>query len=77
VDRLSCPIIFFQGLEDVVVPPAQAETMIAALEELGIPYEYVTFEGEQHGFRKAENIATALDRELSFYGRVFGFEPAD
>lgn len=75
-DRISCPIIFFQGLEDVVVPPEQAESMIAAMKANGLRYEYVPFEGEQHGFRRAENIATALDRELAFYGSVFEFEPA-
>lgn len=76
VDRLSCPVIFFQGLDDKVVPPNQAEAMVAALREKGIPVAYVPFEGEGHGFRKAENIKRALDGELYFYGRVFGFEPA-
>ena len=77
LDRLSCPVILLQGLEDPVVPPAQAEAMAAALERKGIPYEYLAFEGEQHGFRKAENIKRSLDAELYFYGRIFGFEPAD
>ncbi|MCB0403343.1 MAG: DUF829 domain-containing protein [Bdellovibrionales bacterium] len=72
-DRLSCPVIFFQGLEDKVVPPNQAEAMVAALKKKGIPVEYVPFEGEQHGFRRAESIKTALNRELAFYGKVFGF----
>ncbi|MFN8423062.1 MAG: S9 family peptidase [Anaerolineae bacterium] len=76
IDALECPTIFFQGLEDKVVPPAQAEAMVAALEAKGIPVAYVPFEGEQHGFRRAENIAAALEAELSFYGRVLGFEPA-
>ena len=75
VDRLSCPMIFFQGLEDKVVPPAQAETMVAALRAKGVPVAYVPFEGEQHGFRKAENIQRALEAELYFYGRVLGFTP--
>ena len=75
-DRLSCPVILFQGLEDAVVPPAQAETMVAALERKGLPYAYLTFEGEQHGFRKAETNRRCLEAELVFYGRVFGFEPA-
>ncbi len=75
-DQLSCPVILFQGLEDEVVPPNQAEKMVAALREKGIPVAYVAFEGEQHGFRKAENIKTALEGELYFYGRVFGFTPA-
>ncbi|HJQ29174.1 MAG TPA: S9 family peptidase, partial [Rubrobacter sp.] len=76
-DRLSCPVIFFQGLEDEVVPPNQAETMFASLKEKGLPVSYVPFEGEQHGFRRAENIKRALDGELYFYSRVFGFELAD
>lgn len=77
LEGLTCPIIFFQGLEDQVVPPAQAETMVTALQEKGIPVAYVPFEGEQHGFRRAENIKRALDAELYFYGRIFGFMPAD
>ncbi len=76
-DRISCPMILLQGLEDRVVSPAQAEQMIAALEAKGLPYAYVAFEGEQHGFRKAENIRRAAEAELYFYARVFGFEPAD
>ena len=77
VDRLSCPVIFFQGLEDKVVPPNQAEMMVDALRKKGVPVAYVAFEGEQHGFRKAENIKRSLDGELYFYSRVFGFELAD
>lgn len=77
VDRLNCPVILLQGLEDEVVPPSQAEQMAAALEAKGIPYAYLAFEGEQHGFRKAENIERATEAELYFYGRIFGFEPAD
>ncbi|MEZ4330388.1 MAG: prolyl oligopeptidase family serine peptidase [Myxococcota bacterium] len=73
-DRLRCPVIFFQGLEDRVVPPNQAEAMVAALARRGIAYAYVPFPGEGHGFRRAENIRTALDGELFFYGCVFGFE---
>jgi len=73
-ERLSCSVIFFQGLEDKVVPPNQAEAMVAALAERGIPHAYVPFEGEQHGFRRAENIRAALEGELFFYGRIFGFE---
>ncbi|HEY9284663.1 MAG TPA: prolyl oligopeptidase family serine peptidase, partial [Pyrinomonadaceae bacterium] len=76
-DRLSCPVIFFQGLEDKVVPPNQAEVMVEALRAKGLPVAYVAFEGEQHGFRRAENIRRALDGELYFYSRVFGFRPAD
>jgi dipeptidyl aminopeptidase/acylaminoacyl peptidase len=75
-DRLSCPVIFFQGLEDQVVLPNQAELMVEVLRRKGLPVAYVAFEGEGHGFRRAENIKRALDGELYFYGRVFGFEPA-
>ncbi len=74
---LSCPIIFFQGLEDAVVPPPQAEQMVDALREKGIPVAYLPFEGEQHGFRQAEHIKRAIDAELYFYGQIFGFETAD
>jgi dipeptidyl aminopeptidase/acylaminoacyl peptidase len=77
VDRLSCPVIFFQGLEDKIVPPDQAEKMVAALRAKGLPVAYVPFAGEQHGFRRSENIKRALDAELYFYARIFGFEPAD
>ena len=66
--------IFFQGLEDKIVPPGQAEAMVAALAKRGIRHAYVPFEGEQHGFRRAENIRTALEGELYFYARIFGFE---
>jgi dipeptidyl aminopeptidase/acylaminoacyl peptidase len=76
-DRLSCPVILFQGLEDKVVLPNQAEMMVAALKAKGLPVAYVAFEGEQHGFRKAENIKRALDGELYFYSRVFGFDLAE
>ncbi len=74
--RLNCPVIFFQGLEDKVVPPSQAEMMVESLKAKGLPVAYVPFEGEQHGFRRAENIKRALTSELYFYSRVFGFEPA-
>jgi dipeptidyl aminopeptidase/acylaminoacyl peptidase len=77
VDQLACPVIFLQGLEDRIVPPAQAEAMVAALDAKGLPVAYVAFEGEQHGFRQAANIRRALEAELDFYGRVFGFTPAD
>jgi dipeptidyl aminopeptidase/acylaminoacyl peptidase len=74
---LSAPVIFFQGLEDKIVPPNQAEMMVNALLAKGLPVAYITFEGEQHGFRQAANIKRALDGELYFYSRVFGFELAD
>jgi dipeptidyl aminopeptidase/acylaminoacyl peptidase len=76
-DRLSCPLIVFQGLEDKIVPANQAEMMVAALRAKGLPVAYVPFAGEQHGFRRAENIKRALDGELYFYARVFGFALAD
>ncbi|MBD1925326.1 prolyl oligopeptidase family serine peptidase [Trichocoleus sp. FACHB-90] len=75
-DKLSCPIIFFQGLEDKVVPPNQAEMMVDVLRSKGLPVAYVAFEGEQHGFRRAENIKRVIDGEFYFYSRVFGFELA-
>jgi dipeptidyl aminopeptidase/acylaminoacyl peptidase len=76
-ERLSCPVIFFQGLEDKVVPADQAETMVDAIRAKGIPVSYVAFAGEQHGFRQAKNIKRALDGELYFYSRVFGFQLAE
>jgi len=77
VDGLSCPLILFQGLEDKIVLPNQAERMFDALKAKGIPVAYLPFEGEQHGFRIAANIKRSLDAELYFYSRVFGFTPAD
>lgn len=77
VEGLNCPVIFLQGEDDKVVPPNQAEAMVAALDTKGIPVAYVLFEGEGHGFRKAENVSRALEAELEFYGRVFDFAPAD
>jgi len=76
-DRLNCPVIFLQGLDDRVVPPNQAEAMVEALRNKGLPVAYLAFEGEGHGFRKAENVKRALEAELYFYGRVFGFAPHD
>ena len=76
-EDLSCPVIFFQGLEDKVVPPGQAEMMVEILKGKKLPVAYVVFEKEQHGFRIAQNIKRALDAELYFYSRIFGFQPAD
>jgi dienelactone hydrolase len=76
-DRLSCPVILFQGLEDRVVPPSQAEAMVEALRAKDLPFAYLAFEGEQHGFRKAETIQRTLEAELYFYARVFKFPLAD
>lgn len=76
-DQINCPLILFQGLEDKVVPPNQAETMFEALKVKGIPVAYVAFPGEQHGFRSAENIKRTLDGELYFYSQIFGFALTD
>jgi dipeptidyl aminopeptidase/acylaminoacyl peptidase len=75
VDRFSRPLIVLQGLEDEVVPPNQATMIVDSLKAKGVPVAYLPFEGEQHGFRREENIRRALDAELSFYGQIFGFEP--
>jgi len=77
IDRLSCALILFQGLEDKVVPPDQSERMAEAVRGKRLPVAYLAFEGEQHGFRKAETIIRCLEAELYFYGAVFRFTPAD
>jgi dipeptidyl aminopeptidase/acylaminoacyl peptidase len=71
------PLLVLQGLDDAVVPPAQAEVIVAALTERQVPHAYLAFEGEQHGFRRAENQVASLQAELSFYGQVLGFDPPD
>lgn len=76
-DQLSCPVIFFQGLEDKIVPPSQAEMMVEALRAKHLPVAYLAFAGEQHGFRRAENIKRSLEGELYFYSKVFNFELAE
>ena len=76
-EGLSCPLILFQGLEDQIVPPKQAEMMFDAVRAKGLPTAYIPFEGEQHGFRLAENIKRALEAELYFYSKIFGFDLAD
>ena len=76
-DRINCPVIFFQGLEDVIVHPSQAEMMVEALKRRGVPVAYLPFPGEQHGFRRGENVIRSLTGELYFYSKVFGFTPAD
>ncbi|PNE10535.1 MAG: S9 family peptidase [Beijerinckiaceae bacterium] len=73
IDRLACPVIFFQGEDDKTVPPNQAQTMVEAMAARGLPVAYYTFAGEGHGFRKAETLRRVLELELDFYGRVFGF----
>ncbi|MGE3402554.1 MAG: prolyl oligopeptidase family serine peptidase [Vicinamibacterales bacterium] len=75
VDRLASPLILLQGLEDKVVPPNQAQMMADAVRAKGLPVKLLLFEGEQHGFRRAETIVRSLEAELSFYGEVFGFTP--
>jgi dipeptidyl aminopeptidase/acylaminoacyl peptidase len=70
---LACPMIFFQGLEDPVVPPSQARMMVDAMRARGVPVAFLTFEGEQHGFRKSDSIVRCLEAELYFYSTVFGF----
>ena len=78
VDRFAKPLIVLQGSEDRIVPPAQSETIVDALRDRKVPVAYLLFDGEQHGFRRAENIRRALDAELSFYAQVLGFElPAE
>jgi dipeptidyl aminopeptidase/acylaminoacyl peptidase len=76
VDQISAPVIVFQGLDDPVVPPEQAELIVAALRERGIEHEYHAYEGEAHGFRKAETLIDSLEAELRFYGRILGFKPS-
>ncbi|MES2832849.1 MAG: S9 family peptidase [Pseudomonadota bacterium] len=77
VDRLSVPLILFQGLEDKVVPPNQSQMMFDALNEKRLPVAYITFAEEQHGFRRAQNIKHALEAEFYFYANVFGFAASD
>jgi dipeptidyl aminopeptidase/acylaminoacyl peptidase len=72
-DEISCPVILFQGLDDKVVPPNQAELMVEAMRRKRLPFAYVAYEGEGHGFRQAKNIKRTLDAELYFYSRIFGF----
>jgi len=77
VDMISCPMLLLQGDQDEVVPPSQSEVMVEALAAKGIPHAYLLFEGEQHGFRKAETIHRAYEAELSFYAQILGFELGD
>jgi dipeptidyl aminopeptidase/acylaminoacyl peptidase len=77
LDRFATPLLILQGAEDPIVPPNQAHMIRDALQARGVPVACIEFEGEGHGFRRAENIIRAKEAELYFYGRVFGFEPAD
>jgi dipeptidyl aminopeptidase/acylaminoacyl peptidase len=76
-EKLSCPVIFFQGLDDTIVPADQSKAMFEVLRDKGVATAYLTFEGEQHGFQKSETIRRVLEAELYFYSRVFGFETDD
>ena len=76
-DRIDRPLAVFQGLDDPIVPPNQAEMIVEALRAKGVPVAYLAFEGEQHGFRQSHNIRAALDGELSFYAQVLGFDLPD
>jgi Dipeptidyl aminopeptidases/acylaminoacyl-peptidases len=76
-DNLNCPVILFQGLEDKVVPPSQADEFVAVCEKKKLPYAYLAFEGEQHGFRQAKNIRRSIEGELYFYSQIFDFATAD
>ena len=76
-DDLNCPVILFQGLDDKIVPPSQAEEFVAVCERKQLPYAYLPFEGEQHGFRQAKNIRRSIEGELYFYSQIFDFATAD
>jgi dipeptidyl aminopeptidase/acylaminoacyl peptidase len=75
VSPVTCPILLLQGLDDPIVPPSQSEAIAADLAAHGIPYAYIAFQGESHGFRKAETIIRSLESELAFYGQIMGFTP--
>jgi dipeptidyl aminopeptidase/acylaminoacyl peptidase len=77
VDRIRCPVLVLQGLDDRIVPPAQAEQIVGSLRARGLPHAYLAFAGEDHGFRQAPSIIRSFEAELSFYAQVFGFAPAD
>lgn len=77
IERINCPVLFLQGLEDRVVPPNQTEQMVAALDARGVPVACILFAEEGHGFRRSENIVRALEAEYAFFARVFGFTPAE
>jgi dipeptidyl aminopeptidase/acylaminoacyl peptidase len=77
LDEISCPVLVLQGLDDHVVPPGQADAIVAALSANGVPHAYLAFEGEGHGFRGADAIRRTIEARLSFLGAVFGFTPTD
>lgn len=76
-DRITAPFVLLQGLDDPICPPAQAERLLAALRGRSVPHAYLTFEGEGHGFRRAETMVRALEAELSLYAQVFGIDRPD
>jgi len=76
-DEIRAPVFVAQGLDDKVVPRAQAEQIVEALERNGVPHVYMPLEGEGHGFRRRDSIVRLLSVSLSFHGQIFGFEPAD
>jgi dipeptidyl aminopeptidase/acylaminoacyl peptidase len=77
LEGFKVPLIVFQGAEDPIVPPNQSALIVDALRARGVPVAYLLYPGESHGFRKPENVIRSLQAELSFYGRIFGFTPAD
>jgi dipeptidyl aminopeptidase/acylaminoacyl peptidase len=77
VEQISTPMLVLQGADDEVVPPAQSELIVEALDERRIPHAYLLFEGEGHGFRRAETVIASLEAELSFYAQILDFEPGD
>jgi dipeptidyl aminopeptidase/acylaminoacyl peptidase len=77
LDGFKVPLIVFQGADDPIVPPNQSDLIVEALRARGVPLAYLLYPGESHGFRKPENVIRSLQCELSFYGQVFGFTPAD
>jgi len=76
-DKTACPVLLLQGLDDPIVPPDQSERFAQALAAKKIPHAYLTFEGESHGFRRADTVIACLEAELAFYGQILGFEPPD
>jgi dipeptidyl aminopeptidase/acylaminoacyl peptidase len=76
-DEIRAAVLITQGLDDEVVPPSQAEQIVAALERNGVPHVYIALEGEGHGYRRRESLLRTLSADIAFYGQVFGFEPAD
>lgn len=76
-EKIDCPVIFFQGLEDKIVPPSQSEAMVNALRKRGVPLAYLSFEGEQHGFRRSETQQKCISSELTFFCKIFGIERDD